>query len=143
MVRTDTPAESGVERPVEMAAVRWSCRNGTELLETLPLWREPDCETAMERCEDGPARKCTTATALNCEECCRCGKWYGMETALIGLQDGCHAYGLAATAPNRGICCRCGGAGRGICRRTVCGRGHGKLTCRNSGTGGTGAMANQ
>ena len=38
MVRTDTPAESGVERPVEMAAVRWSCRTGTESREMLPLW---------------------------------------------------------------------------------------------------------
>ena len=47
MVQTDTPAESGVERPVEITAVRWSCRNGTELREMLPLWRVPDSETAM------------------------------------------------------------------------------------------------
>ena len=34
MVRTDTPAESGVERPVEIM----HDRNGTESRETLPLW---------------------------------------------------------------------------------------------------------
>lgn len=142
MVRTDTPAESGVERPVEMAAERWSCRNGTESPETLPLWRGPDCETAMDRCEDGPARKCTTATALNCEECCRCGKWYGRETALIGLQDGCHAYGLAATALNRENRCQCG-KGTDL-RLSLCHWvGYSVSAEILSGTGGTGAMANQ
>lgn len=49
MVRTDTPAESGVERPVEITAVRWSCRNGTESREMLPLWRGPDGESGVGR----------------------------------------------------------------------------------------------
>ena len=83
-------------------------RNGSEMRETVPLWKGSWEAMLPEGLNQWCGRNRRSATAAKCGKRCRCGKGHERQCCPEGLNQWCGRKGHSATAAKCGKRCRCG-----------------------------------